>query len=193
MERRVDPRELMPEHIGMSVFPNWEQFSVVQKRPLTGCIATGYEMVLRAAGVDGIEFKTFQDDFDLDKNGGAPQNNFTSVGNAVNAKYPHVKFERKEFAGGEGDKKIVFIESRLKQREPLLISVAAKPLGLSSDGWHTMPVVDMDDTTLTLLLVKHADGKNETIKIEKKRLIEIHNNFPGGNDVAYLTKIEAPK
>jgi len=38
----------------------------------TGCIPTAFEILFRAAGKSGINFTTFQDDFDLDKNGGDP-------------------------------------------------------------------------------------------------------------------------
>ena len=35
-----------------SVFPGWQQFAVHQRRAATGCIPTGYEMLLRAAKVE---------------------------------------------------------------------------------------------------------------------------------------------
>ena len=50
----------------MSVFPEWEKYAVPQRRQLSGCIPTGYEMLLRAAEVPDIDFDTFQDEFDLD-------------------------------------------------------------------------------------------------------------------------------
>jgi len=40
----------------MSVFPDWRRFVIPQQRVMTGCIATGYEMILRAAGAQGIDF-----------------------------------------------------------------------------------------------------------------------------------------
>lgn len=52
----------------MSVFPNWQNFAVHQRRSRSGCIPTGYEMILRAAAADGVDFAKFQDDFDLDIN-----------------------------------------------------------------------------------------------------------------------------
>jgi len=44
----------------MSAFPNWKKFAVVQRRPNSGCIPTGYEMLLRAAKIDNIDYDTFQ-------------------------------------------------------------------------------------------------------------------------------------
>jgi hypothetical protein len=52
----------------MSAFPDWQGCIVKQKRRETGCIPTGYEMILRAAGINHVTFDTFQDEFDLDKN-----------------------------------------------------------------------------------------------------------------------------
>src|SRR5687768_10867043 len=64
----------------ISVFPDWQLFAVRQRNPY-GCIATSYEMILRAAGAQGIDFATFQEDFDLDlgwRQGIEPRNNFGS-------------------------------------------------------------------------------------------------------------------
>ena len=77
------------EIIQMSAFPNWQQHVVKQKRNQTGCIPTGYEVVLRASGYKGVNFETFQDEFDLDKNlkpGEQPQNNFETVAEAIQLK-----------------------------------------------------------------------------------------------------------
>ena len=77
-----------------SVFPGWRRFAVHQRRAHSGWFPTCYEMLLRAAGVEGIDYRTFQDEFDLDINLGRdqtqPPNNSVSVAQAVNEKYPHV-------------------------------------------------------------------------------------------------------
>jgi len=52
----------------MAAFPDWGKYVISQRRPRTGCIPTGYEILIRAAGIPGIDMNTFQDDFDLDKN-----------------------------------------------------------------------------------------------------------------------------
>jgi hypothetical protein len=61
----------------VTVFPDWQKYAVPQRYPLTGCIPTGYEIILRARGIDGIDYTTFQERFDLDKDlpEGAPQGN----------------------------------------------------------------------------------------------------------------------
>jgi hypothetical protein len=86
----------------MSASPDWQKHAVNQRRPATGCIPTTYEMMLRAANVAGIDFASFQDDFDLDKNGGAPKNHLVSVGKAVQAKYPSPFPPNGPFKAGSG-------------------------------------------------------------------------------------------
>jgi len=171
----------------MSVFPEWEQYAVHQRREMTGCIPTGYEMLLRAAGVEGIAFDTFQDEFDLE---GGPlrdrteRNNFTSVADAVRRKYPHVVFKCEVFQHGGGKKKIERIEELIQQHKPVLVSIALTPRG----GWHIMPVVDAEDDELIMLEGMLADGKKCTKGIRKDELVRIHEEYPGGNDIAYLDK-----
>lgn len=171
----------------MSAFPNWEQYAVPQRREKTGCIPTGYEMILRAAGVESINFDTFQDDFDLDKDlrpGQQPKNNFVSVADAVQRQYPHVNFKRECFEDGDGQKKLHFIEKMIKQKQLVLISLALEPFG--EQGWHIMPVVDATDNELTLLWIMRDDGSKEMWKLLKNRLVDIHAHYVGGKDIAYL-------
>ena len=52
----------------MSAIPNWNQYVVKQRSAaILVAIPTGYEILLRAANVEGVNFETFQNDFDLDK------------------------------------------------------------------------------------------------------------------------------
>jgi hypothetical protein len=172
----------------MSVFPNWKEFVVSQRRPLTGCIPTGYETLLRAAGVSDVDFATFQDDFDLDKelnSGEVPQNNFESVSNAISRKYPHIQFKRIIFQKGEGQKKLQFIENNIRQKRLVLISLNMRPIA-NQAGWHIMPVVDMDDDFLYLVYVVQSDGNIQLMKLPKQEFVRIHEQFDGGDDVAYL-------
>lgn len=171
----------------MSVFPDWQSFAVPQRRLATGCIPTGYEMILRAAGVQGIDFASFQDQFDLDaaRQPHEPyRNNFESVAAAVQARYPSVRFSVARFAQCDGAGKLRFVEEQVSQRRPLLISLAQSPFG--GGGWHIMPVVDMDDSILTLLNIVRPDGSAEIQRLPKSELVRIHDNYPGGDDVAYL-------
>jgi hypothetical protein len=174
----------------MSVFPGWQEFAVPQKRPGSGCIPTGYEFILRAAGAKGIDWSRFQDEFDLDRErrGTEPsRNNFKAVASAVAARYPHVSFQVAEFASGRGCEKLQFIEQHVSRREPILISLALAPFG--QDGcWHIMPVVDMDESGLVLLHSMQPNGQPNTMQLAKAELVRIHDEFDGGNDVAYLER-----
>lgn len=170
----------------MSVFPNWRSFAVSQRRLDSGCIPTGYEMTLRAAGAEGIDFSTFQDEFDLDKDRGLrePRNNFESVAAAIQSKYPGVRFKVLRFERGKGASKLQFIEQQLSQKRPLLVALAQTPFG--GKGWHIMPVVDLDNTTLTLLRLLKSNGVPDLQCLPKSELVRIHDNYPGGDDIAYL-------
>ena len=170
-----------------SVFPNWKQFAVHQRRPCTGCIPTGYEMLLRAVGAEGIDFPSFQDDFDLDQNlkpGEQPRNNFESVAAEVRKKYPCVNFRRVGFESGRGADKLAFVEQRLANQQPVLVSLALKPFG--KKGWHIMPVVDATDDELILLRGVPSSGTPETCNLRRDEFVRIHNQYDGGDDVGHL-------
>lgn len=168
-------------------FPNWQNFAVRQRRPDTGCIPTGYEMLLRAAGALDIDFDSFQDDFDLDKDlksGESHTNNFESVADAVRKTYPRVNFRRMSFAAGKGADKLKFVEDRIVKKQPVLVSIAQKPFG--GKGWHIMPVVDAADDELVLLKEIKPHSKPKTLRLRKDKFVWIHNQYNGGDDVAYL-------
>ena len=168
----------------MSAFPNWQLYAVKQKRPETGCIPTGYEMLLRAAGAQGIAYDTFQDEFDLDQCGGTPRNHFVSVGDAIKRKYPNIEYVCEPFPKGKGAEKLARVEERIQARQPVLISLAQSPHG----GWHIMPVVDSDQLSLTLLEYVDGNGTPKTKPILKTDFVDIHNNWMGGEEIAYITK-----
>jgi hypothetical protein len=168
----------------MSAFPNWHKFAVHQRRPSTGCIPTGFEMLLRAAGAVGINFASFQDDFDLDQYGGQSKNHFVSVGAAINAKYPKVEFVCEPFGKGKGADKLARVEELLQKQQPLLVSLAQSLAG----GWHIMPVVDADDNSLTLLEYVDQHGVPTIISIQKSEFVMRHNTWNGGEEIAYLVR-----
>ncbi len=141
-------------------------------------------MLLRAAGTPGIDFATFQDDFDLDQNGGAPRNNFDSVAQEVRKKYPAVSFTNEPFPKGGGEKKLARVEEFLAARRPVIVSLANAPFGGS--GWHIMVVVDATATELTLLEYVDQQGIAHTKVISKADFAAIHDNYAGGDEIAYL-------
>jgi hypothetical protein len=168
----------------MSAFPDWKKFAIYQREEQTGCIPTGYELLLRAAGARGIDFSAFQEDFDLDRHGGEPRNNFGSVANEIKKKYPSVAFACESFPKGKGSKKLARIEEMIQKKQPVLVSIASGPGG----GWHIMPVVDSDIDNLVLLHHVDKAGKAYPESIKKKELVFRHDNWKGGDDIAYLVK-----
>lgn len=171
----------------MSVFPNWLSFAVPQRRQRTGCIPTGYEMLLRHASVGGVDFSTFQDDFDLDINLGNGQaearNDFGSVAAAVKKRYPWVTFDQRAFATGA--EKVAFIDGMLAAKQPVLISLALKPRNRVG-GWHIMPIVDATTDQYLLLWIVDPNGTAHTEWIDKSTMAAVHDQFEGGKEVAFL-------
>jgi hypothetical protein len=176
-----------------SAFPDWKRFAVRQRRPLSGCIPTGYEMPLRAANVQSVDLVSFQDEFDLDQDiaeGVPPRNNFDSVADAVRAKYPHLIFKSVSFAAG-ADKLAFLGELIAAQQLPVLVSLFMAAIFEGGGGWHIMPVVEASDDELTLLHSVLPDGRCQVLRVPKSELVRIHDEFPGGKEVAYLAPVEA--
>ena len=172
----------------MSLFPNWQDFAVHQRQAQTGCIPTGYEMLLKAAGVTYVDYSSFQEDFDLDigKTLGIDKfvNNFDSVSQVIQDSYSDIQFTREIFAKGEGKNKLAKIEALLRNSQFILISLAMSPFG--DTGWHIMLVVDADKELLQLLYIVDAAGVSDVRPIKKVEFVQIHEDFDGGNDIAYL-------
>ena len=169
----------------MSVFPDWKKYLIPQRNLRTGCISWGYEIILHAAGIKNVNFDTFQDDFDLDKNlnlGQKSRNHFSTVADAVRQRYPQIEFKRKEFPKGQGFEKVCFIENFLVKQQPILISLTKAEFG----GWHIMPVVDMDEYHFYLLNRFDSNGVENVIKMKKTEIAYRHDNWHGGEDVAFL-------
>lgn len=172
----------------MSAFPDWQSVAVPQRHTTTGCIPWSFEIIIRAAGVPGIDYSTFQEDFDLDRNrpaGSLPQNNFGSVAQAVSAKYASVRFTQRSFAAGAD--KLAFVEERIQKHQPTVVSIALEGLtnGASRD-WHIMPVVDSDADHLVLLHAVTTSGQATVLRLPKAEFVRIHDNFQGGHEVAFL-------
>lgn len=172
----------------MNAFPNWQQYAVPQRRQVTGCIPTGYEMMLRAADVTYVDYSSFQNEFDLDKDlkhGEMPKNNFVSVADSIQKKYPDIIFKREEFT--EGRHKMNRIYELILKEQPVLISLAIV-VQTTLVGYHIMPIVDIEGDELILLWHKDFNNQIDIMKITEQKVIDIHDNYPGGNDIAYLFK-----
>lgn len=53
-------------------------------------------------------------------------------------------------------------------------------------GWHIMLAVSAKEDEIALLKGLLPDGRGEIATLRKEDLASIHDNFPGGDDVAVL-------
>lgn len=146
-------------------------------------------MILRAAGINHVAFDTFQEEFDLDKNlisGQQPRNDFESVAQAIQNKYPDVRFKHVSFAKGDGQKKLEAVEGMISERIPVLISLALAPF--DGRGWHIMPVVDSSADSLTFLWGVDVNGAPSIRIMKKADFVRIHDKCRGGDDIAFLER-----
>lgn len=171
----------------MAAFPNWEDYAVHQKRSETGCVPTGYEVILRAGKVSGIDYESFQDEFDLEWRIGAASNDFRSVASAIEAKYQFVKFGHESFGPGDGDKKLARIEQMVVAQKPVLVSLPVDINGATA--FHVVLVVDATVRELTVFFSKDEQGRIEMEQVTKHYLVAAHDDYAKwgkGNDIAYL-------
>lgn len=169
-------------------FQNWANYAVIQRRSTSGCIPTCYEMLLRAAGATGIDFQSFQDDFDLDKdlekNGGSPRNHFDSVAQMVGKRYPNVMFGWQTFKKENGLEKAKKIGELLSEGKLPLLSLALSPQG----AWHIMPVIEINESYLLLFHHAEVNGVIVLVRLDLQEMIRRHGSWPGGVEIAYLEK-----
>ena len=168
----------------MSIFPQWSQFAVHQRRPESGSVPTGYEMMLRAAGIEGIDFETFQDEFDLDKDAAPetdPKNNFKTVSGAIRKKHPHVRFKIVGFAPGEGHEKLAVLEEQISNQRLVLVN-----LYWENDKWQIIPLVDATRDELVFLNWIDSNGRVSIHRMTKKAYVRLHDQVQGGHHIVYL-------
>jgi len=102
----------------------------------------------------------------------------------MKAKCPEVSFLKESFAKGDEDKRLARIEEFISEQRPVVVSLTNKPYG--GEGWHIMAVVNATAAGLTLLDYIDKAG-NEIIKtVSKADFVKYHNQYPGGDDIAYL-------
>jgi hypothetical protein len=157
----------------MAQLSNWSK-TVVLQRHESGCVPTGYEWLIRYLKIQGVNLETFQEDFDLGQD-----NSFDSVSAKIRSVYPTINIKVQSFA--KGIDKVNRIKSLLEEQKPCLISLA---LG-NGQGWHIMPVVRIDETTIQL--IHHADENGHyTWSFSIAQIIWRHDNLQGGNDLSWI-------
>ena len=108
------------------------------------------------------------------------------VAESVREKYPFVAFTCESFAKGDGSKKLERVENFIAQKQPVIVSLANEPFG--GTGWHIMVVVDSTANDLLLLESVELNGTKHTKAVSKNQFVRIHDEYQGGDEIAYLTK-----
>ena len=165
---------------------DWERSATIQKNPDTGCIPTGYEFLLKMARTEKIDFDSFQEDFDLIKKfNDSNAANFSSVAYEIKKVYPFINISILSYEKNEGQKKLNKIIELIDQGQPVLISLCINEFS-DQKGWHIMPVIGVMDDELWLLTGNRTNGISEQFHINFSKFVYIHENYPGGNDIAFL-------
>ena len=157
----ADPRPVGAKELSgiKALLVGWEKNAVVQRKLDTGCVPTGYEYLLRSAGVQGIDYAKFQEEFDL----GNEVNDYPTVARAINRKYPDVRFAWSHFKSSE--ESMQFIERSVDERRPIVLG-----LRLSPASTHIVPVIGYDDKWVYYLNLALADGTKDVRAIRRWEL-----------------------
>jgi hypothetical protein len=169
-----EPTDAKPD-ARTAVFPDWRRHAVAYR----GGLAGGYEMLLRAAGAEGIDYSRFQEEFVLGPNG----NNFTSVSAAIQRKYPQVRFTVRDFPTGQ--EKLHCLEERMSRGEPTMAAITMSPNGFC----NCTPVVDADATTLTLFGGVQTDGTIGLWVLKKADLVRRRDEWHGAGELTWVESV----
>jgi hypothetical protein len=157
----------------MAQLLNWNKTVVLQHHE-SGCIPAGYEWIIRYLMIQGVNLGTFQEDFDLGQD-----NSFDSVSAKIRSVYPAINIKVQSFT--KGIDKVNRIKSLLEEQKPCLISLA---LG-NGQGWHIMPVVNIDETSIQL--IHHADLDGHcTWVFPIAEIVWRHDYLQGGHDISWV-------
>lgn len=175
-------RRVLSDDEGVDLVPelrNWNSALIVQRDSDFGCIPAGYEWLLRISGVRGVDFDHFQEEFNLQAQGKA-NNNFDSIADVIELRYPHIRIRRKGF--DRGSEKVQFLQDLIERNIPCLMSLALTPQG----NWHIMPVISIDSQKIKLIWVVDLIRGPVIYDIEKTEVVRRHDNWPGGKDIAWV-------
>jgi hypothetical protein len=175
-ENVADPRVVTEKELeGVRArVPDWAKFVVPQRKLATGCIPTGFEYLLRSAGVEGVDYAKFQEEFDL----GAAVNDYATVAAAVCRKYPQVRFAGSAFKKSEEATR--FVEESIDQGRPIVIAIR-----YNAGSCHIVPVLGYDERRIYFLQIVHADGTKDVRAIARWELARRDQEF-GQTQCAWL-------
>lgn len=163
--------------------------TVRQKHPQTGCIPTCLEVLLRFGNTQGIDFETFQEDFDLERRG-VGDNNLGSVTSEVTATYPQARFQIEKFGQGRGQHKLNYLLDRL---DAGLLTVASLVVmdrqvqGRRQVACHMMPLIGRDGDRLLFAEFFDSEGVLHPRHFSEADVVQKHNGLAlTGDDVVHL-------
>jgi hypothetical protein len=165
----------------MLFLKEWKKHWVVQKNDKAGFILSGFEWLLRYKNFSEINYQGFQKQFDLEK-AGTGQNNFKSIVRAIQDVYPKVNIKVKQYSSIQGTDKIFDIENLIVNNKPCIMSITLSKNG----GWHIVPIIAFDDDYFFVIWKSYNKKQINLTLLSKTKLIYLNNNWPGGNDIAYI-------
>jgi len=158
---------------------NYNQISVVQRNPVTGCIPASIEWLLRYHDINiGTSWDNFQESVDC-----GLSSTFLSVLQKIEEIYGYSKdnFEVEDFSGAQD--KCDKIRNLIDSGDGCIVSISNGP----SQGWHITPAVEYDEDKLVILDLSRPIG-NQRVERLWRWIIYIHNTYNGGKDILWLRK-----
>jgi hypothetical protein len=162
-----------------------DRVCVVQRNPFTGCIPAATEWILRYHGAEGINFDSFQEDFDRFVLRGE-NNNFETVKGDVAGAHPHVELEVERFPKGDGAQKVARMEQLMAEDKACVL-----PLFVPN-GFHAVPVIEVDERIVRVRWMNHAANRDQTVTLPRAFVVNAHDKKNGGHELLVVKSVSRP-
>ena len=170
----------------MAELTHHQQISVWQHDSY-GCIPAGVEWLLRYCGINVGDSLQFQLKHDQRYQG--RDNNFKNVKQSAEVDYPYARFSVEVYDLPQtGKDKLLRVENLIDDDIPALISVQLSYQKDGRIGFHIVPVVKIDDETVT---VSNWEGKPELKSFPRQDLIDRHDHY-SGHDILFIKTCNRP-
>ena len=167
----------------MSELTEWQKALVVQKDRKLGAIPAGFEWMIKLNGIEGVDFETFQDSFNLQSKGDV-QNTFGSVAEAVEGDYSHIKIKHKDFYNCR--EKLDLIKDLIDRNVPCMMKFA---ISSKNNTAHEMPVVIYDENYMRFVWQVVDAKKPDMLRVAYNDIIDRHYEWEEAREVAWLDPI----
>ncbi len=156
----------------MSILSNYENTLVIQRNTKTGCIPTAIEWMVQYMQVGGIDFATFQEDFDLEARG-IEGNGFGSVAAAVSISHPNVQTAHIHF--DDADAKLLRIRECIDGQVPCVLAVLQ-----IGQPFHAVPIVEAHSGSIAVLWLDAGSIEGQRREFTDEEIKGWHENDGGG-------------